>query len=165
MKTLFLLRHAKSSHDDEALDDIDRPLSKRGKKDALMLASVISEHCHDVQHIYCSPAKRCRSTIKRIRNALDAPTGELTLDDRLYTFDVDVLISWLREIDPRLERVLIVGHNPALQEALAALTGQPLQHFPSGAFAELHLKIEYWDQLRAGCAELLHLRVPKDLQP
>ncbi|WP_372781129.1 histidine phosphatase family protein [Litorivivens sp.] len=160
MKTLYLLRHAKSSHDDESLDDIDRPLNKRGKRDAVAMATVVGEYCHKVQHIFCSPAKRCRSTIKRVRDALDAPTGELTLDDALYTFDADILLNWIRERDPKLDCILVVGHNPAFEDVIRLLTGQPLKHFPTGAFAELHLKVEYWDQARAGCADLLHMESP-----
>ena len=160
MKTLYLLRHAKSSHDDGTLDDIDRPLNKRGKRDAIAMASVIEHYCHDLQHIYCSPAKRCRSTIKRVRDALDAPSGELTLDDALYTFEADALLSWIRDRDPKLERILVIGHNPAMEDAISQLIGQPLKQFPTGAFAELHLKVEYWDQARANCADLLHFETP-----
>jgi phosphohistidine phosphatase len=163
VKTLYLLRHAKSSHDDESLDDFDRPLSKRGKRDALAIASVIEQHCSAVQHIYSSPAKRCRSTIKRVRNALDAPSGELTLDDALYTFDHTQLLAWLRDCDTRLQRILVVGHNPALEDLLIMLTGLDHKHFPTAGFAELHLKVEYWDQIRAGCAELIHFDSPKDI--
>lgn len=164
MKTLYLLRHAKSGHDDPTLDDFDRPLNKRGKKDALAMAEIIADHCHDVQHVYSSPAKRCRSTVKRIRAALDTPAGELTLDDALYTFDSTELLSWLKERDNSLDRILVTGHNPALHDLIALLTGRSLLQFPSASFAELYLRVEYWDQLRAGCGELLHCLTPRDIQ-
>ncbi|MBB3046838.1 phosphohistidine phosphatase [Litorivivens lipolytica] len=163
MKTLYLLRHAKSSHDDDSLDDFDRPLSKRGKRDAVAVASVIEKHCSAVEHIFSSPAKRCRSTIKRVRNALDAPSGELTLDDALYSFDHNDLLNWLKDRDTRLQCILLVGHNPALEDLLEVLTGQGHRHFPTAGFAELQLKVEYWDQIRAGCADLIHFDSPKDL--
>lgn len=162
MKTLYLLRHAKSSRDDASLADLDRPLSKRGKKDALAMADVIAEHCPDVQHVYSSPAKRCRSTVKRIRNALNTPAGELTLDDALYTFEANDLLGWLKERDNALDRILVTGHNPALHDLVDLLCGRSLIHFPSATFAEVSLRIEYWDQLRPGCGELQHCLTPRD---
>lgn len=163
MKTLYLLRHAKSSHDDESVDDIGRPLNKRGKKDALAMAPVIAEHCSGIQHVFCSPAKRCRSTIKRVRPALDTPAGALTLDDELYTFEASALSAWLKQRDNKLDRILVTGHNPALVDLIGQLSGRKLLHFPTSAFAEIALRIEYWDQLRPGCGELLHCLTPRDI--
>ena len=164
MKTLYLLRHAKSDHDDISLPDFERPLNKRGKKDAVTMAAAISEHCRDVQHVYSSPAKRCRSTVKRIRKALDTPAGELTLDDALYTFEASELLAWLKERSNDVDRILVTGHNPALENLIDLLCNQSLIHFPTAAFAEIFLRIEYWDQLRPGCGELLHCLTPRDVQ-
>lgn len=162
MKTLYLLRHAKSNHDDASLTDFDRPLNKRGKKDALAMAEAIAEHCPNVQHVYSSPAKRCRSTVKRIRSALDTPAGALTLDDALYTFEANNLVTWLKERDNTLDRILLTGHNPALHDLIALLCARSLIQFPSAAFAEVFLRIEYWDQLRPGCGDLLHCLTPRN---
>jgi phosphohistidine phosphatase len=162
VKTLYLLRHAKSNRDESPLPDFDRPLNKRGKKDALIMADAIAEHCSGLQHVYSSPAKRCRSTVKRIRTALDTPPGELTLDDALYTFESADLFSWLKERDNNLDRILVTGHNPALHDLIALLSGRALRQFPSASFAEIFLRIEYWDQLRPGCGELQHCLSPRD---
>ena len=164
MKTLYLLRHAKSAHDDTSIADIDRPLNKRGKKDALAMADVIADHCHDVQHVYSSPARRCRSTVKRIRTALDTPAGALTLDDALYTFEAADLLAWLKERDNALDRILVTGHNPALHDLISTLSGRSLLQFSTASFAEIFLRVEYWDQLRPGCGDLLHCLAPRDIQ-
>ena len=164
MKTLYLLRHAKSSRDDSALEDHDRPLSRRGKLDCPLIAKTISELEIPIEHIYCSPARRTRSTLRRIRQDITLPLPEHQLDDNLYTFDHEPLLDWLKERKQSEDNILLVGHNPAFEDLAELLTGRDLGHVPTCGFLELNLRVEYWDQLRAGCGELKHFLRPRQLR-
>jgi phosphohistidine phosphatase len=161
-RTLTLLRHAKSSWKDQDLADIERPLSKRGRRDAEAMAPRIVGKGGSFNTVYASPARRSRDTLTCMLQALPAQDGRLVLDQRLYTFQRDALIDTLKQLDDGLLDVLVVGHNPALQEGIGWLTGEPLARFPTAACARLTLQLPHWSELHKGCAELDWLLTPRD---
>lgn len=116
MKTLYLLRHAKSSREDINVADFDRPLSARGKRDALMMGWVIKNLHIYPDLILCSPAKRTRSTIKRIGHMSGWWQEILYFDERLYEISLQSLLYVVSSFDDSKDEVMIVWHNPWLTQ-------------------------------------------------
>jgi phosphohistidine phosphatase len=116
MKTLYLLRHAKSSRDNPSISDFDRPLSARGKKDALMMGWVMKQQdiCPDV--IVCSSSKRTRSTLKRICRMTDVKKEDIIYEDTLYESSLQSLLYRIASLDNSFEHALLLGHNPSFTE-------------------------------------------------
>ncbi len=130
-RTLLLMRHAKSSWQDESLADRDRPLTKRGKKDALAMGDLLLRRGWVPDVILASPAKRARSTARRVAKALSF-RGEILHDDRLYSGGLAAFLRALDTLPADAQRVLIVSHNPTLEEAVQHLTGASV-HMPTAA--------------------------------
>lgn len=170
-RTLHLLRHAKSSWDDPGLEDRDRPLAPRGRRAGRLLASHIEQHGIGVDLVLCSSALRARQTLELVLPALrGAP--DVRTEERLYGAGVAGLLSRLRSVDESDRRVLLIGHNPALQDLAERLAGdgdaaarQALyRKFPTGALATLSVG-STWDSLSGGGAYLQSLVLPRGLEP
>lgn len=145
MKTLLILRHAKSSWDDQALSDHDRPLSERGKKDAKRVGQLLEEHDLVPDLIVSSTAKRARKTATKLAKACGF-VGEVETTNRLYLAHPSQVIEVLREVSDEHATVLVVAHNPGLEELVRHLTGQP-EPMPTAALARVSLDIERWQNL------------------
>ena len=161
-RNLTLLRHAKSSWKDQDLADIERPLSKRGRRDAEAMAPRIVAKGGAFSTVYASPARRSRDTLARMLQALPAQDSRIVLDQRLYTFQRSALIDTLKQLDDGLLDVLVIGHNPALQDSIGWLTGEPLARFPTAACVRLNLQLPHWSELHKGCAVLDWLLTPPE---
>lgn len=162
MKILLVLRHAKSSWDDPARDDHDRPLSKRGKRDAPRMAELIlREHlCPDV--ILSSSARRARKTAEAVQRTCGESV--LTLHDDLYLAEPAKYIARLRELPEGIVSALVVGHNPGLEELIAAL-GIEIDSLPTCTLAHCQLPIDSWSDLTAETPGTLIGRwKPRDLE-
>lgn len=169
MKRLGLLRHAKSDWDDMALRDFDRGLNGRGRRGAALIGRHIAQHGVDWDLAVASPAERVRLTLEASR--LDLP---VRWDMRVYEADAGTLLEVLQESDDSAASVLLVGHNPGLQElvfdlvapeAENALFDEVAEKYPTAAFAVLECDVAAWRDLRSGCARLVHLTRPRDLDP
>ncbi len=158
--TLTLLRHAKSSWQDPALADMERPLNKRGRRNAAAMALRLKARGATFKTIFSSPARRTRETITRMLLALPAQNVQLTFDQRFYTFECDGLLQAIRQLDNKLNDVMIVGHNPAMCETLCWLTGEPIATFPTCAAAQLTLSLTHWTKIQKGTAKLRWVLVP-----
>jgi phosphohistidine phosphatase len=169
VKTLYLLRHAKSSWDDPGLTDHDRPLAPRGRKAARRIASHLSRTQRRPRLVLCSSATRARQTWDAIAGVLGA-TAEVVVEDALYGADAVELLARLHEVPEAVEAVLVVGHNPALQDLASWLAGggdpgslgRLRDKFPTGAMATLSTE-GAWDSLGAEQAYLVALVAPRDL--
>lgn len=169
MKLLGLLRHAKSDWDDLGLKDFDRGLNGRGRKGARLMGKHIAEHGVAWERTVASPAERVRRTLEA--SGFDR---EVTWDERVYLADPATLLEVLRESGGDAASVLLVGHNPGLHELIFALVppeaeddlfGEAAEKFPTAAFAVLECDIDDWSALAPGCAKLVHLTRPRDLDP
>lgn len=161
-RTLTLLRHAKSSWKDPDLADIERPLNKRGRRDAKSMAARIAADGASFAVVYASPARRSRDTLMRMLQALPVQDTRIVLDRRLYTFGRDALIDTLKQLDDGLRDVMVIGHNPALEDGIGWLTGELPARFPTSACARLTMNLPRWTELHEGCAELDWLLTPRD---
>lgn len=162
MKTLLLLRHAKSSWDDESLPDHDRPLNRRGEKASVRMGRLIRERKLSPDLILCSTAVRAKETLRIVGKKLknEIPTEFLP---ELYHCSTDTFITTLAAIHKDADRVMLVGHNPGLEEFLSKVTGQN-DLMPTAALAEIDLEISAWsdfDETTQG--KLVHLWRPKEL--
>ena len=160
MKTLRLLRHAKSAgKDDPRLTDHERPLAPRGERACEAMAGHLAGS--EVDLVLCSTARRAVDTWEGVRAGVTA--GDVRFEDELYTFDEDDLIERLGELSDSATSVLVVGHNPAIEELAEWLTGEGVEKYPTGALATLTLDGP-WPELEEGCAELRSFVRPRDLR-
>lgn len=171
MKTILLLRHAKSSWDDGRLADHDRPLNRRGEAAAKAMAEhfVTAEPRPDL--ILCSTAVRARQTLASLLERLTSPAPPISLEKGLYLASEDMLLERLRNLAADVRTVLLIGHNDGmwlLAQALAGRGKAPLLaalrgKFPTGALARLTVALEHWSDLTAGAAELVEFVRPREL--
>ncbi len=162
MKTLLLMRHAKSSWKDNKLKDRDRPLNKRGKRVAPQMAELIKEKELIPQVILCSTALRARETAEALLTKLDFK-GEVEYLDKLYMAEADVCVKILRHQAEDVERILLIGHNPGLESLIPMLTSR-IEALPTGAIAYLSLPVQSWKELKHDVeGELVEIWRPKEL--
>ena len=175
MKTLGLFRHAKSDWQDPKARDFDRPLNARGRAGAAAMGRFIRDHGQLWNRIVSSPAVRCGETIE-LAEAAAGYSRELAVewDRRVYLASSVTLADLLREQRGDPASVLMVGHNPGLEDLIFDLVPDdgtsPLrdvveEKFPTAAYAVLELQIDRWADLADCCARLVHLTRPRDLDP
>jgi len=133
MKRLYLLRHAKSSWEDERLADHDRPLSARGRRAADAVGRYLREHGIEPELVLCSSSTRTRETLARIGLSGQVEPG-------LYGASAGELLTRVRELPASLGSVLVIGHNPGMHDLALALTGEPRDKYPTGALAVIELE-------------------------
>jgi phosphohistidine phosphatase len=166
MKRLYLLRHAKSSWKDTSLPDHDRPLAGRGRRAAKAIARHLREQDLAPQLVLCSTARRARETLERIQSDLCAATVELEHD--LYAASADALLERLRRLPDTVESVMLIGHNPGLQDLALDLARSPASDlatkFPTAALATLEIRTSNWQELDHKTAEIVAFVRPRDLE-
>ncbi len=137
MKRLYLVRHAKSSWKDFTLDDFDRPLNKRGKRDAPFMAQKLKEMGEKPDIIISSPAKRAKKTAQHFARTLDVP---LILDDRLYEAHTSDFKAVLKEAFDRYDSVMLVSHNPGLTMFNDEISDKPIFNIHTTGIVAIELK-------------------------
>ena len=161
MRTLLLLRHAKSSWDDSSLRDFDRPLNKRGLKAAPLIGRFMLKRKIRPGLVISSPAKRAKKTAALVIKSAQLETKP-RLDERIYEASAMQLLEVVSQIEDAAEEVMLVGHNPGLEELLLALTGE-VRRMPTAALARVALDIERWRDAQETGGQLEWLVKPKEL--
>ncbi|MEA2175588.1 MAG: phosphohistidine phosphatase [Blastocatellia bacterium] len=161
MKTLLLLRHAKSSWKEPQQRDFDRPLNKRGLKAARLMGRFLRKQKIQPDLLLSSPAERARQTSSLVIESAGL-VAELRYDERIYEASASSLLEIISQIEARANSVLLIGHNPGFEELLLMLTGD-VQHMPTAAFACITLDIERWTKVREKTGSLAWLVKPKEL--
>jgi len=146
VKTLLVLRHAKSSWNDPALADHERPLNKRGRRDAPRMGELVRECGLIPDVVISSDAVRARLTAEAVAEAARY-AGEILLDPRLYMACPADILSLLPVMPQNAETVMIVGHNPGLEKLVEQLTGER-QDLPTATLAQIRLPIDQWRDLK-----------------
>jgi phosphohistidine phosphatase len=168
-RRLYLLRHAKSSWKEQGLADHDRPLARRGRRAAKAIRGHLREQGIEPKLVLCSTAKRARETLERVEPALGR--GEVRAESALYGAAPADLLARLQEIPASVRSVMVIGHNPGLEQlaVLLARPGPRLREleakFPTGALATLAFSGPGWAALDRGTAELIEFIRPRDLEP
>jgi phosphohistidine phosphatase len=167
MKRLFLLRHAKSSWEDSELADHDRPLAARGRRAAKLMRGHMLREGITPGLVLCSSSRRTVETLGRIAPALDEAVPTLIEQD-LYAASAERLLDRLRAVEDDVESVLLIGHNPAIEDLALTLAGsgdklpELRSKYPTGALATLEFDGR-WNALRPGAARLTDFVSPKRL--
>ena len=173
MKLLGLFRHAKSDWQDPRARDFDRPLNARGREGAAVMGRHIRDHGLRWDRIISSPAIRCAETIEIACQAAGRPVA-VQWDRRIYLASSATLLDLLRAQDDSATAVLMVGHNPGLEDLIFDLVPDdgtsPLRDvveikFPTASYAVLKLDTANWADLKERCGRLVHLTRPRDLDP
>lgn len=161
MKTLYLLRHAKSSWKEPGLRDFDRPLNSRGREAAPLVGQLIRKRKLPVDLVLSSPAARARQTAALVREAAEL-SADLLYDERIYEADAERLLAVVAQSPDSADALMLVGHNPGMEHLLKLLTGE--QHeMPTAALACVVLDVEKWGKVRADSGRLKLFVRPKDL--
>jgi phosphohistidine phosphatase len=167
VRTLYLLRHAKSSWADPALPDRDRPLAPRGRRDAKRISKHLRRLGIQPELVLCSPAARTRETLELAQPA--SGTSTVMLEEQLYGASCNELLERIRLVPDAVGSVMLIGHNPSLQQLALVLAsaGEELERleakFPTGALATLALE-KTWSRLAPADAMLATYVVPKQLR-
>lgn len=173
VKTLGLFRHAKSDWSDARARDFDRPLNKRGLQGAALMGQHIVGTGRRFDRILASPAVRVADTIENASKACNRSFA-IEWDRRIYLASSATLMDLLRELEDEPASVLMVGHNPGLEDLIFDLVPEeancPLraiveEKFPTAAYAVLELDIERWADITERCGKLAELVRPRDLDP
>lgn len=171
MKTLILLRHAKSSWSDPALDDHDRPLNKRGRRAAPLIARWLEARGHLPEAIFCSSARRARDTLEQMAEAVPALPAPEIVEDLYHAAPAD-LLSVATRLPGDAARAMLIGHQPGLggfARRLTAGTPRPrcaeaFSHFPTAAAAVLTLDIAEWREITFASARFTDFAKPRELE-
>ncbi len=171
MKTLTLLRHAKSSWADPGADDFDRPLNARGLEAARAIGAEMRKLGLAFDAIVSSPAARAVETLAEASHGYGAPLAAVE-DGCLYLAPMSMLLEIVRATDDNVGRLLLVGHNPGFELLAAALTegddspdrAAMAGKYPTGALAEIAFEIEHWQSVAPGTGRLVRFIRPRDLE-
>lgn len=160
MKTLFVLRHAKSSWDNPSLSDFERPLNSRGLDAARFIGALIYERRLQPDVLVSSPAKRAKQTAVLVKELAEISRA-IKFDERIYEASPHALFNLIREFDDKFDSVLLVGHNPGFENLVRLLTGEGVS-MPTAALAKINLQTEKWAELETAVNTLEFLIRPKD---
>jgi phosphohistidine phosphatase len=160
MKSLFLVRHAKSSRDEPALPDKERPLNDRGRRDAPRMGERLAKHDVKPDLILSSPAARALATAEIIARKLGYKVKDIVIDERLYAAAPDDLLKVIHELGDKPKRVMLVGHNPELSELAHGLSSK-ITDMPTCAVAEFAFDIKSWSNVGKQAPAKVMLHRPK----
>lgn len=175
MKRLFLLRHAKASPDRPGLEDLDRPLIQRGKADAVRIGCFLREEVYVPELILCSTSQRTRQTLELVLPELQVAPAIRHLD-ALYLAKASAILALVRKTADALGSVMVVGHNPGLEDCARDLVRSPTdrklrkryelmtEKFPTAALAVLDFEAASWSDVAGNTGELEVFVRPKDLR-
>ncbi|GBD91235.1 phosphoserine phosphatase 1 [bacterium BMS3Abin04] len=161
MKKLFLIRHAKSSWKDNGLADFDRPLNKRGKRDAPFMGKILKEEGIKPDLIITSPAKRTCTTARVLARKLDYPKEKINSDETVYEASPGELIKLVNAIPSEHEVVMLIGHNPGLTQLSNLLTGKYLENIPTTGIVEINFNVNSWEEITVNTGKLKSFEYPK----
>ena len=146
MKTLFLVRHAKSSRNDPSLPDRDRPLDDRGKQDGPKMGKRLAQRDVKPDLLLSSPALRALTTAQLIAEEIGYKPKDIVVDDRLYASDADDLLAVIRALDRNLNRVMLFGHNPEFTDLAHRLSSEFIE-MPTCAIVEFNFDTKAWSDV------------------
>jgi phosphohistidine phosphatase len=160
MKTLYLVRHAKSSWKDTSINDTDRPLNKRGKKDAPFMAKLLAKTNEKPERFISSPAVRAYTTAMIIAEGLN-PGIEVIKEPLLYLADKNTMLSVIRKIENTFCSLMLFAHNPGITTLSNYLSGSDLVNIPTCGIVKLKFKYDNWSELEKDSCEPGWFEYPK----
>lgn len=173
MKTLTLLRHAKSSWDDPVARDFDRRLNGKGQRAALAMGRYLRSEALTFDHVVASPAVRITETVEHVETGYGCDLAPVW-DRRVYLASAGSLLDIVHELPAQAQTALLIGHNPGLEDLILSLIpdrpGDALrdsveEKFPTAALAEIRFDVADWSAIRADTGTLIRFIRPRDLDP
>jgi len=160
MKTLYLVRHAKSYWGDQSTPDFDRPLNQRGKKDAPFMGNILNDKKIKPDLIIASPAKRAKKTAIVIANKISYSEKKITYREELYEASFNTILIVLKKLDEKYNSVMLFGHNPGLTQLNNHISNHYIDNIPTCGIVALELNME-WPELDNNKCNFLFFEYPK----
>lgn len=162
MKRLTIFRHAKASRDDLTMADFDRPLTKRGEKDAALMGQRLLKRQALPDHFLSSPARRALDTASIVAKEIGFPVPLIAADQEIYNAALSELIAVVQRIYNGFDHVILFGHNPGFQDLSAYLTNQQFDKLPTSGIVCIDFEIDAWAELAQGSGKLAFFDYPKN---
>lgn len=167
-RKLIIMRHAKSDWNDHSLADFDRPLNKRGTKDAPRMAQWMVTQNLKPDILISSPALRAKQTASEVIKQLKLPEASVVFDKQMYLASTETLFNIVRAQNDECETVMLVGHNPGLENLALAITEDQMPHqFDGGLMTTANIFLFHvetsWSNVKPKCAKFIQLMRPKEL--
>ncbi len=162
MKTLTIIRHAKSSWEQEDLHDFERPLNERGRRDAPVMATRLKQAAATPELLVSSPALRAITTARVFAEGLGISTDAIQLQARIYEASANTLLQIIRGFDDHHGHIALFGHNPGLSDLVRKLVQRDFRELPTCGMVQISLSAERWRDVSADTGQLLYSSWPKD---
>jgi phosphohistidine phosphatase len=173
MKTLTLLRHAKSGWNDPVARDFDRPLNAKGRRAALRIGAYLRDQHLSFDHVVASPAARVVETLEQVAEGSGTAINP-AWDKRIYLASAMSLLDVLQESDDAYDSILLVGHNPGLEDLVLLLVPDDMggdareqveEKFPTASIAQISFPVDHWEDIRSNSGAIARFVRPRDLDP
>lgn len=164
MKTLYLIRHAKSSWDDFSLSDFERPLNKRGTEAAPLMGKILSELISPPELVISSPAKRAITTAKIISNYFNIDQSDIVENMKIYEAAVSDIIRIINNTRNTVSSLMLFGHNPAFTLTTNFISDKSLSNLPTAGFVEIQFPFDDWNLVEGNSGKLIRYEYPKKYQ-
>ncbi|MEE8356764.1 MAG: histidine phosphatase family protein [Anaerolineales bacterium] len=161
MKTLVIVRHAKSSWDNRGLSDHDRPLNRRGLRDAPVMGARLTEWGPPVDRVISSSAVRALTTAELITQEMGLPWDEIVIAEALYHASEEDLLEIIQEQEDYLDGLMMFGHNPGMTCLVNDLSELDLDNLPTCGVVTLQFNIEHWTEVGEELAVIAEINTPK----
>ena len=161
MKTLYVIRHAKSSWEPSFLHDFDRKLNARGKADALVMASRLKEKGMFPDFVVCSPAKRALKTAKRFMKVFDVPSSFITQEKQLYLPKLENIYDIIFSFTEDKQQIFLFTHNPGITEFVNDVANAKIINIPTSGIVAITFNNLKWNQITSGSGQVLFFDYPK----
>ncbi len=161
MKILYLVRHAKSSWKYSGLDDFERPLNKRGRKNAPFMGGVLKKRGVLPELVLSSPATRAAMTARIIAAEIGYPLEDIIYTESMYGTGERGMIAIIKQMDDEISKLMLVGHNPGMTSLANAMGNDPVSNIPTSGIYCVHLDIPSWEMIRDRCGKTEFFEYPK----
>lgn len=161
MKTVFLVRHAKSSWDYPSLRDIERPLNKRGLRDAPFMAKLLKKQGVEPDAIFSSPAVRALTTATFFKNELGLEGEDIFLRDEIYEAFPQVIVQLIQTLPEKFDTIMLFGHNPTFTSVSNMFTSNYIGNVPTCGISRIEADIKNWTEFNDRNAKLVSFQYPK----
>ncbi|PTU32074.1 SixA phosphatase family protein [Stenotrophobium rhamnosiphilum] len=162
MRTLTIIRHAKSSWEQEGLSDFERPLNERGRRDAPVMAARLKKDAAQPDLLVSSPALRAITTARVFADVLGIPTENIQLQAKIYDASLGTLLNVVQSLDDQYPHIALFGHNPGLSQLAQRLAECNVDELPTCAIVQISLPIKHWRDAGAEIGTLSYRSWPKD---
>lgn len=161
MKSIFLVRHAKSSWANSQLSDFERPLNTRGVESIPLMSALLSSKGEKISHFFSSSAARAQATARGLMSDLNSPASHLSLHKELYLADIRTMLRFVNSISDELNNVALVGHNPGLTDFCNYLSGSYIDNIPTCGICKITFETDHWNMVSGDLGKLEFFEFPK----